>query len=69
MTDTYTSDELNEMDLWETVNHIKAKIELETMNDDKHAQALLIAFEINQVIDELLDFSIDFTRRLIVHKT
>mgnify|MGYP001151875955 CR=1 FL=1 len=68
MTDTYPHEELDKMDLWETVDRIKAKIEYDTMNDDKRTQAMMISFEVNQVIDELLELSIGFSRRLILHK-
>ena len=68
MKESYPSEELDEMDLWETVDRIKAKIEYDTMNDDKRTQALMISFETNQVINELLEFSIGFSRRIILHK-
>ena len=68
MTDIYSHEELDKMDLWETVDRIKAKIEYDTMNDDKRTQAMMISFEVNQVIDELLELSIGFSRRLILHK-
>jgi hypothetical protein len=68
MKESYPSEELDEMDLWETVDRIKAKIEYDTMNDDKRTQALMISFESNQVINELLEFSIGFSRRVILHK-
>ena len=68
MTESFPGEELDEMDLWETVDRIKAKIEYDTMNDDKRTQALMISFESNQVINELLEFSIGFSRRVILHK-
>lgn len=68
MTSTYQSDELENLDLWAIIDRIKAKIEQDTLNEDKKTQALMISFEINQIIDELLDFSLDFTRKTILHK-
>lgn len=68
MTDTYSFDELENFDLWDAVDRIKAKIEQDTRNDDKKTQALMISFEISQIINELLDFSLEFSGRIVLHK-
>lgn len=64
----YQPSELESMDLWETVDKIKAKILWETENDNKDIQAMMISFEVNQIINELLQVSLGFTRKIVTSK-
>jgi len=65
---TLSEQELEAMDLWNMVEKIKEKISWDTENDNKDIQSMMVSFEVNQVINELLQFSIDFTRKHILHK-
>ena len=60
--------ELETLDLWATVDKIKEKILWDTENDNKDIQAMMLSFEVNQVINELLQLSISFTRNIVTHK-
>ena len=60
--------ELETLDLWATVDRIKEKILWDTENENKDIQAMMLSFEVNQVINELLQFSICFTRDIVTHK-
>jgi hypothetical protein len=64
----YLTSELESMDLWDTVDRIKAKILWETENENKDIQAMMISFEVNQIINELLQVSIGFTRKIVTSK-
>ena len=65
---TLSESELESFDLWDMVEKIKEKILWDTENDNREIQALMLSFEVNQVINELLKFSIDFTRNIVLHK-
>ena len=65
---SYPVKELESMDLWETVDRIKEKILWETENTNQDIQAMMISFEVNQIIDELLELSLSFTRKIITSK-
>lgn len=65
---TLSEQELETLDLWGTVDKIKEKILWETENENKDIQAMMISFEVNQVINELLQLSISFTREIVTHK-
>jgi len=65
---TLSEQELETLDLWETVDKIKEKILWETENENKDIQAMMLSFEVNQVINELLQLSISFTREIVTHK-
>ena len=60
--------ELESLDLWEMVDKIKEKMLWDTENDNSEIQAMMLSFEVNQVINELLQLSINFTRKIVVHK-
>jgi hypothetical protein len=64
----YLTSELESMDLWDTVDRIKAKILWETENENKDIQAMMISFEVNQIINELLQVSMGFTRKIVTSK-
>ncbi len=64
----YLTSELESMDLWDTVDRIKAKILWETENENNDIQAMMISFEVNQIINELLQVSIGFTRKIVTSK-
>ena len=56
------------MDLWDMVEKIKEKDNWYTENDNIDIQSMMVSFEINQVLNESLQFSIDFSRKNIIHK-
>ncbi|MBD3205734.1 hypothetical protein GF319_05230 [Candidatus Bathyarchaeota archaeon] len=63
-----TDSELESLDIWKAVEDIKEKILWETENDDPEIQAMMISFEVNQIVRELLELSISFTRNIVVSK-
>ena len=65
---TLSESELESFDLWDMIEKIKEKILWDTENDNREIQALMLSFEVNQVINELLKYSIDFTRNIVLHK-
>ena len=64
----YLPSDLESTDLWNTVDKIKAKILWETENENKDIQAMMISFEVNQIIIELLQLSIGFTQKRVIRK-